>query len=479
MTRKSPPLPDSPMPTARSQSTWEFLGGVKFAVGLLLVWALVASVGTFIPQGRSPQEYQEMLGSWSALALAVGLDHMYYTPWFLALLGMFCINLMISITLRVRRLQREDRAVKVECPSQGLAKVALRVSLPEGLEAASRRVEDALRGLGLGFRRAEANGEVYYYAERGRLRRWGSTWAHVGLLVIFLGALFGRWPGIGYNGYLNIMEGSSERVPAGDRGAPTAMVLKVHGFQVVGDETGRPRDFVCDLELLDDGRSIERKTIRVNTPLQYGTTTFYQAGYGMAGFRIHRTDASGKRHTFQISTGQQGEVDPRNGFLFPETKGSIFAINQFYPHARVEGGQVVPVSALPVAPAAEIYENPDPQKDPMGFKPLGWLVPGQKLKASDGSVLELGTLALFTGIQYRRDPGYGVVALGFVIATLGLMASFYIGHRRVRIALAPGPEQTFCYVAGVPGTPGNDPGQLPERLAERLGAPAPPEPRRN
>lgn len=473
MSKKPSPQPLTP-PPKRPLDLWEILGGAKFAVLLLLAWALLASIGTFLPQGRTPEEYQQMLGSWSSLALGLGLDHMYYTPWFLAVLGLFCVNLLLSSLHRVQRLRREDQAVKVECPTSGLAKIATRVSLPVGLETAAARVEETLRSLGLKFRRADADGEVYYYAERGRWRRWGSTWAHVGLLVIFLGALFGRFPGLGYNGYVNIMEGSTETVPKGDGGQPTTMSLKVHKFEVVGDDSGRPRDYACDIELLDGGRSIERKTIRVNTPLEYGSVTFYQAGYGMAGFRLHRTEASGKRHTWPVSTGPQGELDTRAALLFPEDgKGSAFFIRQFFPHAKMDGDHADPISQLPIAPAAEIFENPDPQANPMDFRPLGWLVPGNKVKASDGSTLELGSLALFTGIQYRKDPGYVAVAAGFLIATLGLMLSFYIGHRRVRVALAPGSDCTYCYVAGIPGTPGNDPGNIPERLVERLSAPGP------
>lgn len=479
MSKKTSSQPLAP-PVRKSLDLWEILGGAKFAVGLLLVWALLSSIGTFLPQGREPAEYQKMLGSfWSSVALGLGLDHMYYTPWFLALLGLFCLNLLVSSLNRIARLQREDRAIKVECPSTGLAKIATRVPLAQEMSSAATTVEKALRAVGLSYRKAEADGEIYYYAERGRWRRWGSTWAHIGLLIVFVGALAGRWPGVGYNGYVNILEGSSQSVTKGDGGAPSGMSLKVHRFEVVGDQTGRPRDYACDIELFDGDRSIERKTIRVNTPLEYGDVTFYQAGYGMAGFGIVRTDDQGKRVLHRIMTGPQGELDPESSVLWAEN-GSAYFVRQFFPHAEVhphgDSGQVDahPISNLPVNPAAEVFENPNPEKNPMDFRPVGWLAPGQKLKASDGSTLELGPLALFTGIQYRKDPGYSVVALGFVISTLGLLMSFYIGHRRVRVVLTPGPAGTLCYVAGIPGAAGSDPGNLPERLVERLGADAGP-----
>lgn len=470
MSKKTPSQPQAP-PAGKPLDMWAILGGAKFAVGLLLVWALLASLGTFLPQGREAAEYKEMLGpTWSSLALALGLDHMYYTPWFLAILGLFCMNLLISSATRIARLRREDKAIKVECPSAGLAKIATRVPLTQAVTDACGTVETAMRSLGLSFRKAEGDGEVYYYAERGRWRRWGSTWAHIGLFIIFVGALVGRWPGMGYNGYMNILEGTTERVTRGDKGGPTGMTLKVHKFEVVGDSTGRPRDYVCDIELFDGDKSIERKEIRVNTPLQYGDVTFYQSGYGMAGFSLVHTDAAGKRVMHRIPTGAQGELVDMRSSLMQADNGKMYLVAQFFPHAKVEGDHVQPISNLPVAPAAEVYENPNPKANPMDFRPLGWLAPGGSLKTSDGSTLELGPLSLFTGVQYRKDPGYGIVVIGFFLSTGGLLMSFYIGHRRVRVAVTPGPAGSLVYVAGIPGPAGSDPGNIPERLVERLSA---------
>lgn len=469
MSKTSASQPPSP-PPRRPFDLWELLGGAKFATVLLLFWALVASVGTFLPQGQEPAAYEKMLGPfWAPLAIGLGLTRMYYSPWFLALLGLLCVNLSLSVMQRISRLRREDAAVKVECPASGLAKIATRVKLPEAGEAAQEKVEGALRSLGLGFRKAAGEDQVSYYAERGRWRRWGSTWAHVGFLVIFLGALLGHWPGLGYNGYLPVMEGATEAVPQGEGGKPTGLTVKVHRFQVVGDAEGRPRDYACDLELFDGGRSIERRTIRVNTPLEYGTLTFYQAGYGMSGFRLALTDATGKRSVHPVPTGPQGELEPMAALVMPNPKGPAWFVRQFLPHAQEHGDHYEPISGLPVAPAAEVFENPDPMKNPDDWRPLGWVAPGRSVKTTDGSKLEFSSLALFTGLQYRKDAGYPVVAAGFCLSMLGLMLSFYVGHRRVRVALVG----STCYVAGVPGTPGNDPGSLPDKLVERLQQAAP------
>ncbi len=473
MTVQPPPPPASPRPP----DPWSILGGVRFAVFLLLAWALLVSLGTILPQDRSPEEYREMLGRWAGPVLTLGLDRLYTTPWFLSVLAFLCLNLAVSSVRRIRRLNREARAVRVECSSRDLARMATPLTLPDEPRAAADRVTGALRHLRMRVRRADAAAEVCLYAERGRLRLWGSTWAHLGLLVVFLGALVGHWRGLSYEGYLYLVEGGRQAVTRGPGGQPTGLTLRLHRFQVAGDESGRPLDYASDLELLDpEGGTLVRQIVRVNEPLEHRATSFYQAGYGMAGFQVFLEGPEGRTRTWRVPTTPQGQVEGHAALLLPEGSGPAYYLGVFIPQARVLGDRVEPVSSLPLAPAAEVFENPDPYADPTGFRPLGWLLPGRPLKASDGTLLRLGPLTVFSGIQYRHDPGYPLVLLGFGMATLGLGMACYIGHRRLRVVLAPGPQGTLCYIAGVPGPPGRDPADLPQRLAQALTGAARPEP---
>jgi cytochrome c biogenesis protein len=446
------------------------LGSAQLATWLLLVLALACSVGTFLPQGEKPEEYLKTLGStWGGLVLRLGLHQMYTSPWFLAILALLCLNLAVSIQRRVARLRREEAAVKVAVPVEGLARIGQRLRLKEGLPQAAARVEAALRGLGMRWRQARSEATVYYYAERGGWRRWGSTWAHLGFLLVFLGALVGRWPGLGYQGYLYARQGQVAAVTAGEEGPQTGMRLRIHRFTVLADDEGRPRDFACDVELLDGSRSVERKTIRVNDPLVYGLVTFYQSGYGLGGFRLALTGTGKDPHkVVEIPTGPKGELSMQDSVL-RTPRGSFLLVSRFYPHARPTSGEPEPVSTMPVAPAAEIYEmGGDGQA-----RSLGWLMPGQSLRASDGTTVELAGLVVYTGIQYRRDPGYPLVAAGFVVSTAGLFLSFYLAHRRLRVALVESPQGTLCYIAGVPGPAGSEPGELPQKLADCLTQPDP------
>jgi cytochrome c biogenesis protein len=456
---------------------WQVLGGARFAVVLLVLWALLASLGTIIPQGLPPEETRRLLGPWAHPVLSLGLDDIYTSPLFLGVLVFLCLNLAISSVRRILRIRREDRQLKIALPARDLAEISQAVSLPEDLPQACERVEAVLRSLGLRVRQARTGTDISYHAERGRWRLWGSTWAHLGLLLVFLGALIGHWHGWTYEGYLKFLEGTTREVTRGASGMPTGLSLKLHRFVVVGDETGRPLDFSSDIELLDsEGKTLQRQTIRVNDPLEHGATTFYQAGYGLAGFYIRRTSPQGDVQTWRVGTDSQGHVDPSSSLLLPRGPGSAFGVQDLIPQARLEGDQVHPISNLPLAPVVAVFENPRFNQGSLDFQPLGWLTPDRELQASDGSTLSFAGMSIYSGIQYRHDPGYPLVVLGFLVVTLGLGMAFYIAHRRIRVVLTPGESGTLCLVSGIPGPPGRDPGDLPAKVIQLLAPAHTPDP---
>jgi len=43
---------------------------------------------------------------------------------------------------------------------------------------------------------------------------------------------------------------------------------------------GRPKEFVSELTVIENGQEVMQKTIEVNDPLFYKGLTFYQSSYG-------------------------------------------------------------------------------------------------------------------------------------------------------------------------------------------------------
>lgn len=88
------------------QKSFQFLTGVPFAIFVLLVLALASSIGSVIEQEETLSFYQQnypifrpIFGilTWKVI-VQFGLDHVYRTGWFFALLGFLVVSL-ISCTL--------------------------------------------------------------------------------------------------------------------------------------------------------------------------------------------------------------------------------------------------------------------------------------------------------------------------------------------------------------------------------------------
>jgi cytochrome c biogenesis protein len=78
------------------------LASLRLTLVLLLLLALISAVGTFLPQGREPAGYVEMLGEAGArIVRALALGDMYHSPWYHFLLILLFLNMAACmITLK-------------------------------------------------------------------------------------------------------------------------------------------------------------------------------------------------------------------------------------------------------------------------------------------------------------------------------------------------------------------------------------------
>lgn len=94
--------------SSRSSSLWNFLCSLKLTVATLLLLATTSILGTVIPQNLPSAQYQQYYGDKSQLLQALQLDDMYHSVWFMALLGLFVLNL---VACSLRRLPAVWRTV--------------------------------------------------------------------------------------------------------------------------------------------------------------------------------------------------------------------------------------------------------------------------------------------------------------------------------------------------------------------------------
>ncbi len=75
---------------------WDFFSSVKLAIFTLCTLAATSIIGTLIPQGESAAFYVNNFGPKTAHFFQIlDIPNMYYSWWFLGLLGLLSTNLII------------------------------------------------------------------------------------------------------------------------------------------------------------------------------------------------------------------------------------------------------------------------------------------------------------------------------------------------------------------------------------------------
>ncbi|RMG89145.1 MAG: cytochrome c biogenesis protein ResB [Candidatus Dadabacteria bacterium] len=407
---------------------FEFFASIKLSVVVLIALAATSVFGTVIQQGKGFGTYAAEYGQgWAKVIWALGLHNMYYSWWFQTLLVLLLVNITFC---SLKRLPHAIRLMTYKEPVFDGKPVAIherwttRIKGAEGA-AAAEKLEALLRRRMRKVFRAERDGAVYLLGTRGGWARMGVYVTHFSLFLFGLGAIVGaQW---GFKGFVNIVEGDTvSQIRLRDGG------VKDLGFQVRCDDfevtfytdpqgrpTGRPKDYISDLTVLENGQEVLKKRIEVNAPLIYKDIYFYQSSYGQAGGRSAWLTVFGPRrnilfHRKQVAKG--GAVDLENGdrLILRDLTGDFRGMG----------------------PAVEVVLQPaqgDPQSTVVFQAPQG---NHRRLGPYVVRVDGVETL-MYTGLQVAYDPGVPLIWAGCIFITLGCLIAFFVSHRRVWARVRP------------------------------------------
>lgn len=385
------------------------LGDLRLAILLLLVIAIASIAGTVIEQGQSLSFYQAnypedpaLFGflSWRVL-LALGLDHVYRTPWYLTLLVLFGASLIAcTVSRQVPALTTAQRWQYYQKPRQ-FTKLALSTTIPQG---SLKELATALSAKG--YRVWQTDNQLY--ARKGIVGRMGPIVVHASMILILLGGILGA-----LTGFM-----AQELIPSGETfhlqhivqaGAlarvPQHWSVKVNRFWIDYTDAGDIDQFYSDLSVLDaDGQEVKRGTIHVNQPLKYGGVTFYQADWSIAAIRFRLN----KSPVLQLPMAQ----------LDTQGKGRLWG------------------TWLPTKP--DLSEGisliaRDLQGTVLIYNPKGEFLTSLRTGMSteiNGVTLTLVELVGSTGLQIKADPGIPLFYAGFALLMAGVIMS-YVSHSQV------------------------------------------------
>ncbi|MHB8572113.1 MAG: cytochrome c biogenesis protein ResB [Candidatus Dormibacteria bacterium] len=410
MTVVSPPVARAPFRLLRRHEVWRWFTSMRTAIHLLLLVALAAAAGSFIPQrlgaGGAAQEYQDFLDHHHVLGplmQRIGLFDVFSTWWFALLVLLLLASLGACL---VGRWHDWSRAALAQARGRG---------------GAARRLFGNL----------------------------GGHLFHSGIFLVVVGATLGSWTGM--DGQVNVVEGQSwvdthaayDQVNEGPLFlGHLGFALHVDSFAVKYDPSGIPASFDTRVSVVDGGRTVQTADIMPNQKLTYRGVKFYQARYGWAPtVRVTAPDGTTVADAPVLAFGDPSEST--GIFKIPSAgpAGQLGGEVVVVPDPVLNGTAVDPRGPLPTTPVAQVrlyqgdlglvgaqnvYVLDRTHLHPVwqGFVPLGSTV-----DAALGYRIGFTHLTYYTGLHVSRDDGVPVVYTAFGIMLAGLVLRLLLGER--------------------------------------------------
>lgn len=424
---------DKPVKAVKTKGTdwvsniWDFLTSLKLIVILLLILSALSIAGTIIEQNKPLQEYYQYYEPGTvALFSKLGLFDMYHSWWFVACLSLLVLNITACTMDRYQGIMagmRKKNLILDEKLSKSLQNLTtIRYALP--LDVVEKKmVELAGRGFsGKPVVTAAEEGGSHYFFEKGKYTRLAFFLTHLSILIIFLGAMVGSF--FGYKAYVNIFEGEtvSQVETRAGKIQHLNFQVKCNTFHAEFYPSGAPMDYRSDLSIVQNGKEVIRKTIRVNDPLTFKGITFYQSSYGglpdQVAIDVVNRDGSLKG---TVTTPFGRKVD------IPGVADKVEAADyqeHFHLPDGAEGGRAIGVNIYPAKgePAGLWLLVDHPEYDKQRGGDYYFRVRDLKLKK-------------YTGLQVNKDPGEILVWLGSILLIAGIMIAFFMSHKKLWISL--------------------------------------------
>ena len=404
-----------------------WISDLRVAIVLLLVIAITSGVGTAIPQREPADLYHRLYDPqpWLGLlngdgVLALQLDHVYSSGWFLGLLAWLALALLLCSWRRQwPALQAALRWIDYSTPRQ-LSKLSVAETLSTNTPKASL---DQLAGLlqrqGWQIQRHDDR----LAARKGLLGRVGPLLVHAGMVVLMLGAAWGALGGQRAEQYL----APGRSLELMDSRGSSQLTLALDHFSIQRDPAGRPEQFTSQLRILEGdgsgGSLLKQAEISVNHPLRFQGVTLYQADWALA--------------TISLQLGKSPLLElPLQSF--PQLGEQIWGI--VLP-TRPDGSEPVLLSLGSEQGPVEIYGAD-------GIS-LARLAPGGAAVEVKGLPIRVESVLPASGILLKRDPGVPLVYAGFAIALAGGGLSLLATRQLWAIAEQPAGQAGQLHVAGL------------------------------
>jgi len=376
-----------------------WISDLRLAIVLLLVIALASGVGTAIPQKELSAFYHERYDGapWLGLlrgdgVLALQLDHVYSSGWFLALLAWLGLALLLCSWRRQwPALQASLRWIDYREPRQ-LSKLSLAETVPCSDPAACLdQLEQRLLQRGWQVRRQDGR----LAGRRGVAGRVGPLLVHAGLVLLMVGAAWGALAGQRLEQFL----APGRELELVDQRGNSQLSVALDRFTIQRDPAGRPEQFTSQLRILpaagpgQPAPPAEPAEISVNHPLRTRGITLYQADWALVAVDIQL----GRSPVLSLPLQPLPQLGEQIwGLILP---------------TRPDGSEPVLLSVSDESGPVDVF-GPDGAS-------LARIVPGGEAVEVRGLPIRVASILPASGILLKRDPGVPLVYTAFAITLVG------------------------------------------------------------
>lgn len=438
---------------------WRQLTSMRTALVLLMMLGVAAIPGSLIPQRtQNPMAVSDMFANSPTKALwydRFSLFDVYTSPWFSAIYILLFISLIGCVLPRAFEHYKASRALPPVTP-----KNLSRMEFHSEWKGNGDELEIARQWFKKNrFRVRELDGSIS--AEKGFTRETGNLFFHLALVLILIGVSLGSLFGMRGDAIVNVGERFINTPTTYDslsfgklfneKSLPP-FSIEIDKFAGKYDPvTNAPQDYTLWVTVKNGPDATpEKKIVKVNSPLTFGSTRVYLQANGYSPIVTVR-DAAG-------NVGYQGPVPflPQDSNLsstgaikVPDVTPQLGFVGSFFPTIgrASEGGGI---SVFPEALDPRLFlaawtgdlglDNGRPQSvyrintDVMKKIGLKSLSPGETYSFNEGSIT-FETYVPWVNLQVVRDPGKSYALLGGIVAILGLLASLFTRRRRIWVSV--------------------------------------------
>lgn len=270
---------------------FKILTNLKLAILILILISFFSSLGSIIEQDETLDFYKEkypstkpIFGFISAnLITQLGLDHIYQTFWFLALLSIFSLCLISCTMTQQLPIFFNSKKYLFKQKKKSFKPLPLFIKLAKSYYSTEKiLIETKKKNIYLYQK------ERSLYGYKGLFGRISPILVHVSLICLLLGAASGTF--LGFKAQEMPLKGELFNIQNLLRTGQLAKI-SVNNYRIndfwIEYKKKIINQFYSDISILDNfGNEIKRQTVSVNNPIHHKAIDVYQGDWSLIGIRV-------------------------------------------------------------------------------------------------------------------------------------------------------------------------------------------------